>query len=387
MKRQGMNMERVKHQNRALILGYINDNGPVSRKDIALATGLTPASLTQISNQLISEGLLVELGTSDHPVGVVGRKKVLLDIDAAAFLVYTINIEPGTTTVAVCDLKGRLVKGSSGAGLEKAVYTDRSMEPEAFLRSCADVCRSLGAELPDVVRSRIASVSVGVTGLVDLQNGVSVHAYGVWKKRVDIRKVLTEELGLEVIIENNVDALAQAELLFGEGRKKDNLLIIKWGPGVGSTIVTDGKIYKGRQGKTAELGHFIVKKNGRQCSCGRCGCLETEVSYYALREKLEFTLDDLGEKYKNASADVKAYIDSAIDLFARCIVNAGTLIAPNRIVLAGGMFRSTVIREALIKACSCYDSAYNEKRIIYTTLHGREGYVGPAAVYASKKLC
>jgi len=387
MKRQGMNMERVKHQNRALILGYINDNGPVSRKDIALATGLTPASLTQISNQLISEGLLFELGTSDHPTGVVGRKKVLLDIDAASFLVYTVNIEPGTTTVAVCDLKGRLIKGADGKWLQKTIYTDRSKQPEAFLKLCADECLALGAQLTDQVRAKISCVSVGVTGIVDIENGVSVHAYGVWERRVDVRGVLGEALGLEVIIENNVDALAQAELLFGEGRSKDNLLIIKWGPGVGSTIVTDGRIYKGRQGKTAELGHFIVKKNGRQCSCGRCGCLETEVSYYTLREKLDFTLDDLGEKYQNAPADVKAYIDSAIDLFARCIVNAGTLIAPNRIVLAGGMFRSAVIRDALIKACSRYDSVYNEKRIIYTSLHGREGFVGPAAVYASKMLC
>ena len=72
---KGMNMERVKKQNRSLILGYINDNGPLSRKDIAAATGLTPASVTQITTQLIDDGLLKELGAVRDEKRSVGRKR------------------------------------------------------------------------------------------------------------------------------------------------------------------------------------------------------------------------------------------------------------------------------------------------------------------------
>ena len=68
-----------------------------------------------------------------------------------------------------------------------------------------------------------------------------------------------------------MNAFAMAELLYGMGREYDNLLIIKWGPGVGSAIVIDDQLYEGRHGKAAELGHYIVERDGRLCGCGRQG--------------------------------------------------------------------------------------------------------------------
>ena len=386
MRRQGMNNERVKLQNRAMILSYINDNGPVSRKDIAIATGLTPASITQITTQLIAEGILKELGTMEQEQGGVGRRKVLLDIDAASSLVCTINIESKDTTMAVCDLKGMPVKDAEGGALLRCTGTDREKTPEDFLRQAAGICRELIEKLSEDEKKKLSAVSVGIAGAVDADRGVSLHAYGIWGRSVDIKSVLEDELELPVMIENNVDAFAQAEILYGTGREKDDLLIIKWGPGVGSTIVSGGRVYKGRKGKTAELGHFIVKKDGKPCSCGRKGCLETEVSYRALRKGLDFAPEEFGERYEAAGEEERAFIDSAIDLFARSIVNAATLVAPSRIILAGNLFMSPVIREKLIRSCSSYDRAFSEKRILYTTLSGREGYAGPAAVFAMQKL-
>ena len=240
--------------------------------------------------------------------------------------------------------------------------------------------------MPEGAEKRIACVSVGITGLVDTQAGVSLHAYGVWERKVDIGSVMSGELGLPVLVENNVDALAQAEIIFGLGRRTDNLLLIKWGPGVGSAIILDGAIYKGRRGKAAELGHYIVKKDGSLCSCGRRGCLETEVSYYTLTKRLAFEPDGFGEAYLTADEEARAYIDSAIDLFARCVVNSGTIIAPGHIVLAGKLFGSSIIRERLIKACGRYDSSFGDEFILHTPLADRDGYVGPAAVYVQKLL-
>ena len=386
MRRQGMNNERVKQQNRALILRYINENGPVSRKDIAIDTGLTPASITQITNQLITEGLLVETGTEESRHTGAGRKKVLLDIDAGSSLVCTVNIESRDTTAAICDLKGRPVKGKSGRELLRKVGTDREKAPEDHLRQIAALGRQLIAELEEEDKKKLAAVSVGIAGAVDPERGVSLHAYGIWNRSVDVKSVLEDELELPVMIENNVEAFAEAEILYGTGRRNDDLLIIKWGPGVGSTIVSGGKVYKGRRGKTAELGHMIVTRNGKPCGCGRKGCLETEVSYRALQACLQFEPEEFGERYLAAGKEEAASIDAAIDLFARCIVNAATIVAPSRIVLAGDLFESDVIRGKLIRACSSYDRAFGEKRILHTTLSGREGYAGPAAVFAMTRL-
>ncbi len=386
MNRAGMNMETVKIRNRSLILKFINDHGPVSRKELAAATGLTPASVTQITMQLISEDLLTELGAVKEPIGRAGRREVLLDIRTDSYLVLSVNIEPEETTAAVCNMKGEIVKGNEKEDLLVCFPTERDVLPVTFLQTVADRAEDLLTALPEEKREHVGGISVGITGIVDSVNGVSKRAYGIWKAEVPVREILEQELGLPVTIENNVDAFAIAELLFGTGRSHDDLLIIKWGPGVGSAIVLNDSVYRGRHGKTAELGHFIVDPNGRTCSCGRKGCLETKVSYRALHEILNFTPDTFEEAFVQAKGLQRGRLDEAIAMFARCIVNAGSLIAPKRIVLCGPLFAGEKVRRALIDKCSSFDPAYHDRRILHTTLEGKERYIGPAAVYIQNKI-
>ncbi len=383
MNRIGMNMERVKQQNRALILSYVCSKGPVSRKDIAQDTGLTAASVTQIVNALIREKLITELGTDSNPTGIAGRKKILVDIRCDSEFVFAVNIEPDETTVALCDLKGHPVRTRNGNELVSRFVTESDIPAHQFLEKIASECTALSGMTSETRRKHIKAVSVGITGIVDTETGRSVRAYGIWTEPVDIRTILGEKLGLPVLVENNVDAFALAALLFGTGRGQDNLLIIKWGPGVGSTIIINDSIYKGRHGKTAEIGHTIMDPKGKPCNCGRRGCLETKVSYRALRSIMpSFTPETFDECYDNASPDVKKQIDDAIDLFARSLVNASTIIAPRRVILFGKMFRIESVRNKLIASCSAFDPAYNEKRILHTTMSDRESFVGPAAAYS-----
>ena len=389
MNRIGMNMERVKKQNRALILNYINAKGPVSRKDIAEATGLTAAAVTQITAALISEGVLAEAGTVRDNAGAAGRSKVLLDIDPESSLVLTINIEPDETTVAVCGLKGEVVmdRKRGGEPLISRFPTDRTVEPVELLTQAAVACNALGKSLPARLSKRLDCVSVGITGIVDTVNGQSVHAYGIWDEPVDVCSILERELGYPVIIENNVDAFSAAELLYGSGHTGMDFLTVKWGPGIGGTVMIDGNIYKGRHGKSAEVGHLIVEPGGIPCVCGRRGCLETRASYKALSAIMPFEgQGDFDEAWDAASPETKEKIDEAIDLLARTIVNSGTLMAPGRVVLFGSLAGIPSLREKLIEACSAYDPAYDKSRVVYTKLAGREGYAGPAAVYAKSRL-
>ena len=354
-------MERVKQENRSLILKCINDNGPISRKDIAKVTGLTAASVTQITTGLIAENLLIELGAISEKEGIAGRKKILLDLNKDFGYVLAINIESGSTTVALCDIKGSIL----GDGLLVISFgTDKTIPPEDFLKVVIDKTNSLIKELEADKAALIKCISIGIPGIVDKEKGTSVHAYGIWEKEVNLRAVFEDAFKLPVLVENNVDAFATAEIIYGTGKSFDSLLVIKWGPGIGSTIVIDNKVYEGRHGKTAELGHVIVEKDGKKCSCGKKGCLETLLS--------EGTLS------KIKSNEIKDY---SIDLFARSIVNTCSIIAPNRIILAGPLFADKKMRDKLISSCAYYDPSYDDKRILYTSLSGKESYIGPVAVY------
>ena len=184
MNRSGMNMETVKIRNRSLILKHINDHGPVSRKELAAATGLTPASVTQITMQLHSENLLTELGAVQEPSGRAGRKEVLLDILADASLVLSLNIEPEETTAALCDLKGEVAQDADGDDLLVRFPTDREVLPKTFLRMASDRLEEMLLRVPADLRDRIGGLSVGITGVVDTENGVSKRAYSPFMSSV-----------------------------------------------------------------------------------------------------------------------------------------------------------------------------------------------------------
>jgi predicted NBD/HSP70 family sugar kinase len=374
----GVNMESVRKSNRSTILKYINDNGPTSRKDLAGAIGLTPAAVTQICSNLLKEGFLLETGQTAEAKGA-GRKQILLDIDYNAAYVYAINIESEYTSLALCNLKGQPVE-------QKRLVTDKEMAPELFLHRIAAECRAL-AEAHSPQAKKLAAVSVGITGLVEKQEGISKKAYGIWDREVDLRQILSKELSLPVYVENNVNAFATAELLYGIGKEYENLMVIKWGPGVGCAMVIDREIYEGRHCKAAELGHFIVEKNGALCSCGRRGCLETKVSYQALQRIMPFTEEDFGEAYSESIETGKRQaFDAAIDLFARSIVNSATIMAPNRIILAGALFQSKIIRNRLIETCQQYDPVFGNGRILYSDLALQENYIGPVAACVKEIL-
>ena len=379
MKNSGINLEQVKINNKSTILKLINEKGPLSRKDIADETGLTPASVTQITTALLSDGLLSEKGTDETVRSTAGRRKVFLDINPEYLFGVTVNLDPENTTVAVINAKGEAI-------LKDSFKTDKEKSADDFLRKVSIRIDSITDKLPREQKDKIKTVSISVPGPVDRENGIAGRAYGIWKESVAIKSALEGLTGKNIIVSNNVDAFSKAELLFGEGRKWENLFIIKWGPGVGSSIVIDGKIYEGRHKKTAEIGHVIVDREGKKCACGRIGCLGTKISYQALNKITRFSPEDFGTVFENAKKKERKDFEDAISLFAECIVNAGVLIAPNRIVLEGSLLQSEVIRNALIESCKELDPAYDENRIVFSSLYDKEDHIGPAAELLAYEL-
>lgn len=254
MKQTGINMEMVKKRNRASILNLINQSGPISRKDIANALGLTPAAVTQICSSLIMSGLLMETGTAAAE-NRVGRKKVLLNINYAYKAVFAINIDPERTVLALTNLGGE-------AKCIRTLPTERDKEPKKFFRALADYCLEMLKE-EELTMDMIAGIGVAVNAAVNHAEGIITGNCALWKQEVPVKEILSEYFDVPVVVENNVIAFAWAELLCGIGKEKDNLLFVKWGPGIGSAIIADKKVYGGRHGQAAEIAHLIVDKNGK----------------------------------------------------------------------------------------------------------------------------
>lgn len=394
----GINLENVKVSNRSAILKLLNDQGAMSRKDIALTLGLTPATVTLICTELLSGGILCERGEVDEEKRA-GRKKVLIDINYQCRYVLAISIEAAETTVSVCDLKGNRCAS-------RKLPTDGNRKPQEFLKNIADESKALMWE-SGIGKERILGVGVSVPGVVRRRTGLSHHAYRIWNEPVEVGAILGQHFSYPVIVENNVKAFAEGELVYGSGRERENLLFIKWGPGVGSAIIIRNQIYDSENSKSAEIGHYIVEKDGKLCRCGRRGCLETRVSTHAIADQVRSactaeTMPVLYELVEGRTERIEArniswwvqaedaglarILEEIVEQMARTVVNTITLLAPDQVIIYGYMFDLPKFEKRFLELCREYDPAYGGDYIQKSRLGEQIEYIGPLAVVMNERF-
>lgn len=392
----GINLENVKNQNRAAILKLLNDHGPMSRKDLSVQLGLTPASVTTICGDLLAEQMLFELGEQPGAKHV-GRRKILLGLNYEYRYVLSISIETPTTCVTLCDLRGE-------HRVQRRLETRTSDAPELFLKRVANAGKALLWE-NKIPREQLLGAGVSVPGPVDRTTGVATHAYRIWDQPVEVVRLLEGALECTVLLENNVKAFAQAELTYGLGRRQENLLLLKWGPGVGSAIITQGAIYDSNTYKSAEIGHVRVEADGRLCRCGRRGCLETRVASHPIARHLRQVcsaqdtpllwqaVEGEPERINVHNLERWAALDEPkmwraleedIDTFVNVVGAMLTMLVPDHLILYGYMFRLPHFKEKFLAACRRYDPAYDEGYIKVSELDEKTEYIGPLAVVANE---
>jgi glucokinase len=167
-----------------------------------------------------------------------------------------------------------------------------------------DVADEMAAALRDAAKAAsvdpgdLEGVGVGSPGDSDEKTGVVSEARNLpdWEGSFPLGDKLAEALGTQVRIANDVDVATNAEFKLGAGKPYDSILGVFWGTGVGGGLILDGKRWLGR-GAAGEIGHMVVKIDGRKCTCGRRGCMEA----YAGRGPMEIHarhLIDKGHKTK-----------------------------------------------------------------------------------------
>ena len=157
--------------------------------------------------------------------------------------------------------------------------------------------------LDRIPRTEICGIGIGALGPVDVGKGRILNPpnfYGM--KNIDIVSVLKARYEMPVFFDSQYDGAALAEKFFGNGRDVEDFVFVGLANGIGSGIISQGNIYRDYSGFTSELGHVSIDWNGRECSCGRKGCLETYVSQsgdsqtampdYRMEEKLSGVLPD-----------------------------------------------------------------------------------------------
>lgn len=394
----GINLGNVKVSNRSAILKLLNDRGAMSRKDIAAELGLTPATVTLICSDLLSQGILCEKGELEEAKRA-GRRKVLIDINYQYRYVLSVRIEVVETSIAISNLKGKECYITK-------LSTDGTMDPEMFLKKIANESKSLMWE-HGIGKEMVLGAGVSVPGTVNRNLGISQHAYRIWKEPVSVGDILKGFLNLPVIVENNVKAFAEAELIYGNGREQENLLLVKWSPGVGSAIIIGNRLYDSQNSKTAEIGHCTIEKNGKLCGCGKRGCLETRATTHAIAEAVRSACTErtMPVLYQMVGGDIGkinvenimqwiecgdegmwAVLDDIFEVMARVVMNTVTIIAPGKVILYGQMFESQTVMTRFIKKCKEYDPSISDDYLVKSRLSKKIEYIGPLSVAVNELL-
>src|SRR5690606_31836146 len=253
--------EHARSHNRALVLQTLYRSGPVSRADLARATGLTRVTVSDLVADLLADGLVVELGTrgDSRP----GKPATLLDIHRDGYCIVGVDLsEYGVFRGAVLDLDGHLLERGEVAiqdGVVGAAATERVL--------------GLVRTLLDATSVPVLGIGVGSPGVVDLA-GTVLRAPNLGWTDEPLQRIIAEATGLPALVANDANAAVLAEHSFGDALS--DTMLIKVGHGVGSGLLLGGTPLYGNRFAAGEIGHVVVGTDGGEpCACGKSGCLET----------------------------------------------------------------------------------------------------------------
>lgn len=325
------NKQLIRDINLAVVVACIRRHGPIARVDIAERTGLGRSTVTGLVNQLLKDGLLLEVGT-DESSG--GRKPILLELNPRARFAVGVKLAPRVVTAAVCDLNARVV-----ARVERPV--NRSQSPAAVVKTLGDAVRDAMAAT-GAQRERVLGVGVALPGIVDRRSGTSISPTFFQWANLAIRSDLEAAIGLPVIVENDANVFALAEHRHGAGKGYDHLVCATVGIGIGAGLIADGRLYRGAIAGAGELGHMTINKGGPLCICGNRGCLEALASDGAVvrAARRAMGIDDLTHHQvvaaaRNGDRIARRILRQAGGYLGVGLANAINLFNPQRVVLGG----------------------------------------------------
>ncbi|MDJ0925712.1 MAG: ROK family protein [Acidimicrobiia bacterium] len=303
--------------NRRLVLQSIFDAGPISRADLARGTELGRATVSEITGELIGEGLVVEAGQG---TSTGGKPPTLVELDANGRFAVGVDLSRHPFEAALLDLRGRIV--ASGRGVDLAP-TGRDALQEVH-RLIADLIGDASAPA--------LGIGVGIPGALDDNDGLVASPQLGWAD-VPLRDELEEVYGFPTYVVGDAAAAALAEFGRSGSEPESDLLYVKVDDRVTVGVVTAGQLrYTSRRG--GDLTHVSMPELPNECPCGRRGCLGTATSLVEVLgpDYADLSSDDLHEL---AAPETMPELGSVARLLASVLAPTIATLDIDRLVIGG----------------------------------------------------
>ena len=334
-------LQDQRSRTRRLILDTIRRSGRIARIDLARVTGISQATVTTITAEMLRTGLISEVSGEDQAKGARrGRPRVDLTLRGEAHLVAGVKVAHGSLSVALMDFAGLLV------GEHTARLTASVLAPEVLAAEIAEAVAQ-AARRAGLAATAVSVVGIGMSGIVDATRGFVYWSPSLDRRNLPFQDIVAEQVHCPVFLDNDANLVAVAEQVFGEGAEMTDFLVVTIEAGVGMGIVLNGDLYRGARGCGAEFGHTKVQLDGALCRCGQRGCLEAYVADYALLREAAVGrpggYDSIGALMADArggNAVAQSVLSRAGRMFAMGLANLINTFDPQKIILAGERMQS-----------------------------------------------
>lgn len=348
------NVDLVKQLNGAAVYRLIDQQGPISRIQIAELSHLAPASVTKITRQLLERGLIKEV---EQQASTGGRRAISIISENRQFNTVAVRLGRYDATITLYDMSGKSL------GEEHYPLPERTQETleHALFNAIEQFIGSYQRKLRELI-----AIAVVLPGLVDPASGVVRYMPHIQVKNWALVEHLQQRFSITSFIGHDIRSLALAEHYFGVTRDCKDSILVRLHRGTGAGIIVNGQVFLGNNGNLGEIGHIQIDPLGERCHCGNFGCLETVAGNTAIEQRVQHLLmQGYPSKLTHEECHITAICKAANrgDLLAsevieqvgrylgKAIAIAINMFNPQKVVIAGEITEASKILLPVIQRC------------------------------------
>lgn len=333
---KGQNNEDVMNMNRIMVIQYLQRNGVCSRAQISNAIGLTQASISKMTANLIQYNIIQEVGSF---IGKSGRRSKGIMLSPNLGRVIGVKLSRRSFSVGVFDFTGILADSHSETFSETA--------------HIVDVIEKIKSVILEYLKKfhNILAIGIAVPGPFLQKEGkiLLMTEMPDWKS-ISLKEAFQGFCDVPIIIRHDANSGALAEWWFTSQckKRKGTLIYFLAGEGVGAGVIVNGNILMGDQGIAGEIGHVSIDIDGRRCACGNRGCLEMYCSSLALVKGAQTALQSDNQSILNRfhplnAESIFAAMDQNDPLAVQLVKQAGTYLGYGVVNLINVYNPSTIV--------------------------------------------
>lgn len=393
-KRKAKNLQYIRTANRAEVIRFLSIKKEATRLELAEHLGLSKMAVSNIVSEMLEEGLVSEIAAKNSHeskscsagkghnaagpalgTGTSGRKSTRIVLNAETFTAVGIYISRDEIQGVIADIGGKIhriwrkkldVSGSADPG-------ESEKDPGESEKDSAEIRKKFISslfQLTDMIMEEAAAakpgtqypphcpphyqtqcVGIGVCciGPLDLVQGTLLappNFHGI--EQVELVSLLSTRYRLPVRLDNDMNAAAWGEHLYGAGQNCQHVVYLGLTNGIGAGVISYGRIFQGSKGFGGEIGHMSIQMDGPLCPCGQRGCLELYASVPVLLRQTKCPdLETLIRKSQNSEAFRQTWLPSFMLVITTALVNLANIFDPDIILIGheGAALTESVIAD------------------------------------------